>query len=267
MAENTGRVSRIKSIDGDTRFQNVKLKIKDNLKLIITKEITGYTCQFIYGNPSDLDYESLVVPTYRLDVVKNGKVVANYNVTRDSWYSRGVIKDNWGPNDDIELSNRCFEPLNENANLFSTVPSAYPPGAGLDALALRQNKSDELKAVPHTKRMQTDVNGKSIDDVRKDLGIASGVMIHIGGWFNNGSKDKLAGSYGCFGIVPKAQINKIKQEAEAVRTSEEYKNYESSNKAYKSALNFIVNEAEGMSIHVLIEKRDNVEQLRTLKNQ
>jgi hypothetical protein len=267
MAENTGRVLRIKSIDGDTRFQKVRLKILTNLKLIITTEITGYTCQFIYGDQSDLDDESLVVPTYRLDVVKKGKVIANYNVTRDSWYSRGVIKDNWGPNDDIELSNRCFEPLNENANLFSTVPSAYPPGAGLDALALRQNKSEELKAVPHTERMQTFANGKPIDEARKDLGVTTGVMIHIGGWFNNGHTNKLAGSYGCFGIVSKAQINKTKQEGEAIRTSKGYKNYESSNKAYKSALNFIVEEAEGISIHVLIEKRDNVEQLRTLKNQ
>jgi hypothetical protein len=35
MAENTGRVSRIKSIDGDTRFQNEKLKIKENLILFL----------------------------------------------------------------------------------------------------------------------------------------------------------------------------------------------------------------------------------------
>jgi hypothetical protein len=35
MAENTGRVLRIKSIDGDTRFQNVKLKIKENLILFL----------------------------------------------------------------------------------------------------------------------------------------------------------------------------------------------------------------------------------------
>ncbi|MBE0393656.1 hypothetical protein HNQ02_003717 [Flavobacterium sp. 7E] len=267
MAENTERVLRIKSIDGDTRFHNVELKISTNLKLLITKEITGYTCQFIYGDPSDLDYESLVVPTYRLDVIKNGKVVTNYNVTRDSWYSRGVIKDNWGPNDDIELSNRCFEPFNENINLFSTVPTAYPPDAELDALALRQNKSEELKAVSHTKRMQTYVDGESIDDARKDLGIAIGVMIHVGGWFNNGHTNKLAGSYGCFGIVPKVQIDKTKGEAEAIRTSKGYKNYEPSNNAYKSALNFIIKGSEGMAIHVLIEKRDNVELLRTLKNQ
>jgi hypothetical protein len=261
----TGRVLRVKSINGDTRFQETKLIIT-NLKLIITTEITGYTCQFIYGNQNDLDYESFVVPIYKLDIEKNGKIIANYNLTRDSWYSRGVIKDNWGPYDDIELSNRCFEPL-EKTNSYSTVPTAYPPGAGVDALALREKKSENLKAVPHTKRMQTYVNGDSIDDARKDLAITTGVMIHIGGWYNNGSKNKLGGSYGCFGIVPKVQISKTKADAEKIRTSKGYKDYEPSNKAYKTALDFIINESEDKTIYVVIKKRENVEELRTLKDQ
>ena len=138
MTDIRGRVVRVKSINGDEKYQKTKIPVII-LKLIITTEITGYTCQFIYGDQRDLDYESLVVPTYKLNVEKNGKIIGNYNVTRDSWYSRGVIKDNWGPYDDIELSNRCFEPL-EKTNLYSTVPSSYPPGAGVDALALREKK-------------------------------------------------------------------------------------------------------------------------------
>ncbi|PAM94570.1 hypothetical protein B4N84_11355 [Flavobacterium sp. IR1] len=259
------RTFYIAEVDGDTRFQNVKLSIT-NLKLIITTDITGYTCQFVYGDKSDLDHESFVVPTYRLDVEKNGKVIAKYNVTRDSWYSRGVTKDNWGPNDDIELSNRCFEPLNKN-NLYATVPTAYPPGAGVDALALRENKSEKLKAVAHTKRMQTYANGKPIDDARKDLGITTGVMIHIGGWYYNGTSNKLGGSYGCFGVIPKAQISEKKADAEKIRLNKEYKDFEPANKAYKSALDFILHASEKTTIQVVVKKRENVEQLKTLKNQ
>ncbi|MCU7618753.1 hypothetical protein NZ698_16275 [Chryseobacterium sp. PBS4-4] len=262
---NTNRNLRVRSVNGDTDNQT-KLKIS-NLKLIISTEITGYTCQYIYGSHDDLDYESIVVPTYKLNVEKGGKVIASYSVTRDSWYSRGVINDNWGVNDDIELSNRCFEPANGNINLYSTTPTAYPPGAGVDALALRQNNSEKLNAVPHTTRMQTFVNGDPIDEPRADLSIATGVMIHVGGWYSNGSKNKLAGSYGCFGVTPNAQINKTKSGAEKVRTSKSYKDYEISNDAYKKALDYIVKQAGGKNIHVVVEKRNVVEQLRTLKNQ
>jgi hypothetical protein len=264
---NTGRTLRVRSIDGNTENQ-AKLIIS-NLKLIITTEITGYTCQYIYGDTShDLNYESIVVPTYKLNVEKDGKIIASYNVTRDSWYCRGVLTNNWGwDDDDIELANRCFEPADGNINLYSTVGTAYPPGAGVDALALRQNKSEELAAVPHTKRMQTVVNGHPIDDARKNLSIATGVMIHIGGWYNKGSKNKLGGSYGCFGLIPSAQINKTKVEAEKVRTGKSYKDYEPSNKPYKAAFEYITKHAGGKNIHVIIQKRSNVEQLRTLKNQ
>ena len=92
MTDIRGRVVRVKSINGDEKYQKTKIPVII-LKLIITTEITGYTCQFIYGDQRYLDYESLVVPTYKLNVEKNGKIIGNYNVTRDSWYSRGVIGD------------------------------------------------------------------------------------------------------------------------------------------------------------------------------
>ncbi|MBI1669428.1 hypothetical protein [Capnocytophaga periodontitidis] len=237
------------------------------IKLVITTEITGYTCLFIYGDHNDLDYESIVVPTYKMKVEKDGKVVASYNVTRDSWYSRGVINDNWGWNDDIELSNRCFEPANGNVNLYATRATAYPPGAGVDAFALRQHNSEELNAVPHTKRMQTFVNGKPIHGCRENLSIAKGVMIHIGGWFKGANGNKLAGSYGCFGIVPKAQISTTAAEAERVRKDSLYQNYVPANEEYKAAIRYILGQAEGRAIQVVVEKRGKVEELRTLKNQ
>ena len=132
---------------------------KPPVKLVITTEITGYTCLFIYGDVAELKYESIVVPTYKMKVEKEGKIIASYNVTRDSWYSRGVKEDGT-----IALSNRCFEPADEKVNLYATVPTAYPPSAGVDAFVLLQHGSKELKAKPHTKIMQTFVNGENIDD-------------------------------------------------------------------------------------------------------
>ena len=232
------------------------------IKLVITTEITGYTCLFIYGDVAELKYESIVVPTYKMNVVKEGKIIASYNVTRDSWYSRGVKEDGT-----IALSNRCFEPADEKVNLYATVPTAYPPSAGVDAFVLLQHGSKELKAKPHTKIMQTFVNGESIHDYRENLSIAKGVMIHIGGWFKGANGNKLAGSYGCFGIVPKAQINATAEEAEKVRKGSLYQNYVPANEAYKAAIKYIVGQAEGRAIQVVVEKRDKVEELRTLKNQ
>ena len=39
------------------------------------------------------------------------------------------------------------------------------------------------------------------------------------------------------------------------------------NEAYKAAIRYIVGQAEGRAIQVVVEKRGKVEELRTLKNQ
>ena len=57
---------------------------------------------------------------------------------------------------------------------------------GIDAFALRQKGSELLNAEPHTKEIQTTLNGEDIDDNRKDYSKAKGVMVHIAGWYNNG---------------------------------------------------------------------------------
>lgn len=232
------------------------------LRLIITTETTGYTCQNIYG--AHLSNRGIVVPVYKLEVVKDNKVIANYNVTRDSWYNRGLIQRNLIRSNKHELSNRCFEPADANVNLYATVPTAYPL-KGLDAYALRQKGSERIKAVSHTNKMNTFVDGTPIDDARDDLSIASGVMIHIGGWYSKGSGNALAGSYGCFGVIPQAQIRKTKKEAEDDREKRNYQKFEPANKAYKAAINYIINNTpKGTTPQVLIKKRNNVEQLREI---
>ena len=110
------------------------------------------------------------------------------------------------------------------------------------------------------------VNGRPIHDYRENLSIAKGVMIHIGGWFKGAEGNKLAGSYGCFGIVPKVQISTTAAEAERVRKDSLYQNYVPANEEYKAAIRYILGQAEGRAIQVVVEKRGKVEELRTLKN-
>jgi hypothetical protein len=235
---------------------------KQPVILEITSQVTGYTCQFIYGTGEN-KYQSIVVPTYKLNVKKDGSTIASYNVTRDSWYCRGKVTEGggWfgiGGTTKIQLSNRCFEPQQDDMN-YRTVALEYPHGANAEALALRSKGSTFLDAVPHTKEMQTFVDGKPIDDARKSpYNKTSDVMIHIGGFYNAGNKNKLAGSYGCFGLTPKAQISSSKAEAEKLRKNDGYKNFTPSNEAYKKAFNTIIQEGKGREIWVNIKKRSGV---------
>jgi hypothetical protein len=245
----------------------VILKKRKVVELIITTERTGYTCLFIYGEIGALKYESIVVPTYKLELREDEKLITTYNVTRDAWYCRGLIRGFFRKNR-CELSNRCFEPADANLNLYSTTATQHPKYSNIGAYALRQNGSEILKAAPHTKKMNTRVDGSLIDDEREKLDEAKGVMIHIGGWYYNPieNKRKLAGSYGCFGIVPKAQVRPTEEMAETDRITEGYKNFRYyANDAYMQAINFIVSKCpEGTTPRVLIKKRDFVKQHQTI---
>ena len=54
---------------------------------------------------------------------------------------------------------------------------------------------------------------------------------------------------------------------ETQRKGSLYQNYEPANKAYKTAIKYILGQAEGRAIQVVVEKRGKVEELRILKNQ
>lgn len=234
-------------------------------RLVITDKVIDYTCQFIYGATYDIDYESIVIPVYEMKLIKNGRILKTFGVTRDSWYSRGIVNDGF-IFDDIELTNRCFEPRDADINLYSTVPLEYPV-KGLDAFALRQYGKEQLAAEPHSKRMNTFVDGTPIDDARSNLDIAEGVMIHIGGYYDNGITKKLAGSYGCFGFIPKHQRGS-ENEMEKWRKKNTYKNVETSNQEYKNFINIVVDVRGKDPLRVLIIKRQkNVPKFKTLKNQ
>ncbi len=247
----------------------IELDVKPIPVLEITNKIIGYTCQHIYGRLNDLDYESIVVPVYRMNLRESlkGKILKEYGVTRDSWYSRGITKSFlWL--DDIELSNRCFEPREKDINLYSTVPLEYPPNSGLNAFALRQKNTEKLNAEIHTKKINTHVDNSKIDGARKDLDIAKGVMIHIGGYYYHKGKNinKLAGSYGCFGFIPNHQMGTISK-MEEWRKNRTYSNKETSNEEYEKFIDEVIKVRGKGKLRVLIHKRENNEKHKILENQ
>jgi len=74
---------------------------------------------------------------------------------------------------------------------------------------------------------------------------------------------------GCAGSSreSKVRVPTTAEEAEKVRKGSLYQNYVPANEAYKAAIRYIVGQAEGRAIQVVVEKRGKVEELRTLKNQ
>ncbi len=231
-------------------------------KLLITDNIIGYTSQHIYGD--QLGVTEITVPVYDvilIDAQNPSKEIAHFGVTRDAWYSRGTNSEG------THLVNRAFEPKDGNKNLYGTVPLNYP--SGFSAYALRRQGNANLEAEPFTKDMNTYLNGEPIDDARENLGIANGVMFHIGGYYNNGTKNKLAGSYGCFGFIPKNQIYKTKSFAEMVTRAKMYQSNKTSNESYNDAINQIIevkNNTNGIkTVQIQVEKRNNVEKARVVQ--
>ncbi|OQX97422.1 MAG: hypothetical protein B6I24_08910 [Bacteroidetes bacterium 4572_128] len=243
----------------------------DIVKLVITTEITGYTLQFIYGDLEEvIDYnKTIVVPTYSMKILKNGtEVEQDFHITRDGWYSRGIIDEGFFF-DDVQLTNRHFEPRDGDVNLYSTIPLEYPPDSDLEAYTLTQCGKRGLEAEPITEEMNTRIE-EEFNDARKNLGIARGIMIHIGGFYYNAhyQQNKLAGSYGCFGFIPKHQIFNTKEKAEECRVNGSYTNWEVSNKDYNEYMAKVIKlKGKGALVRVVIQKRKTVEKLRILKNQ
>jgi RHS repeat-associated protein len=228
-------------------------------KLVITKEIVGYTCAKVYGDINNMDNDGyIVVPVYKMKLIdeKSGKVIHNFAVTRDSWYCRG---NNNGVN---ILINRALEPKDSRNNQYSTIALEYPPNSGCDAFALNQNNKNCVSAEPFTTEMNTYLDGSLIDDNRDDLSKACGVMIHIGGWYNNGKEEKLAGSYGCFGLIEPDQIYSKESHAQSMINSNDVSKHGTTNNYYKKFINKVLevkNDTNGeKKVNVSIEKRNNV---------
>jgi len=111
---------------------------------------------------------------------------AEFAITRDAWVD---------PDGSGVARNVAFEPKDGNVNHYTGVDmkNGYPAGNGTDALKLTQKGSEVIHAEP---------NQTSVDmGYRKfGKGAAAGVMIHVGGNYENNGKNKVAASEGCFGV-------------------------------------------------------------------
>ena len=179
--------------------------------ITITNEVTGYTYMHVYGKTS----ATMIQPTYKLilsdvkihkDGTKTTTELATYNVTRDGWYNLGPKN---GVDGELKFENRAFEPQKDGIT-YTAVLFDYKDAGNTPALALRQNGSSKLDATPLTSHTYTDGTPLKADVDRKEEGVASGVMIHIGGWYDNLVTVKLAGAYGCMGVVSDKNVFSVK---------------------------------------------------------
>jgi RHS repeat-associated protein len=179
-------------------YQNPIRLIDPNGKqvdIVITNEIVGKT-QIRLIAPQDFDYEGNEAPRtvsinlYKMTVTdKATGTVSNYAVTRDAPVYDGTDYD-WFSDNETYVKNTAFEPA-EPAGKYIGIPLAYPHGTNLEALALR-NPDGTAKLKTDAER-QLPPNGIT--------GIATGVMIHVGGTYERGDGNtSTTGSFGCFGV-------------------------------------------------------------------
>lgn len=243
-------------------------------KIMITNQITGYTAQHVYGGHG-MPKSPIVVPTYKVilvDAQQPKTIIATSNTTRDSWYSRGSIETGFWlwKGTDYPLVNRAFEPANGSQNLYTGQALQYP--AGIDAYALRRKGDEHIPATPFTNSMNTYLDGTPIDDAREDLSVATGVMFHIGGWYQHLDKNvkSLAGSYGCFGFTATSQIYSTPEAAqEAINNGSYMQN--TSNASQKRFINQVLGvgrkyqgTANQDKVLMSVEKRSTVERSKTV---
>lgn len=236
-------------------------------RLIITDQIVGYTPSFIYG-----DGRAIVVPVYSallVDAQNPTKTIAYCGVTRDGWYGLGP-KDPNDPTKGTDLMNRTFEPC-EQDKLYSTSENSDYSGPGVAGYYLSDGGTDGLCAEPQPTQYRND--GSKIEGARNMPDRAGGVMFHIGGWykrvFNNGaSKEKLAGSEGCFAFIPQNQIYSKESHAQGMIDNGVLGKHGTSNKAwreFREKIREVRKATKGTKrFEILIKKRESYEKTKTI---
>uniref|UniRef100_UPI002989C816 RHS repeat domain-containing protein n=1 Tax=Flavobacterium columnare TaxID=996 RepID=UPI002989C816 len=173
-------------------------------KIVITGEVTGTTKMHVYGAGN---IEEITVRTYKAIVQYtdgNGKTtqVGTFNVTRDGWYSMG--SDSKG---NAILHNKSSDPSDNKKHHIELVRPEYysaEPAFQISPInspiSSKYNKNYIIDDVPTDVPLPTDV-------VREN-GVSKGAQIHIGGiYIDKYGRRKLAGTYGCYGIVDPSQVS------------------------------------------------------------
>lgn len=173
-------------------------------KIVITGEVTGTTKMHVYGAGN---IEEITVRTYKAIIQYtdgDGKSTqtGTFNVTRDGWYSLG--SDSKG---NAILHNRSSD-LSDNKklhieqvkpNYYSAEP-AFQISPINSSISSKYNKNYIIDDVP------TDI--PLPNDVVRENGVSKGAQMHIGGiYIDSYGRTKLAGTYGCYGIVDPSQVS------------------------------------------------------------
>ena len=197
--------------------------------ITLTKQKTGQTAdQRVIGYSGNATTK---VDLYRAVVTdtEDANFRMEFSVTRDAW---SVTEQ--GSN---VANNVAFEPKDGNINHFTgkVMADGYPQGNGTEALKLTQRGSEVVHA---------EANQNSVKiGYRDKADVASGVMIHVGGNYDKGGKNRIAASEGCFGICNPGNSS--------TKQSNSYSN---------NVLNLIQNQADMSKtrpghIEVIIQKR------------
>lgn len=162
-------------------------------KLTITTNKTGYTWQRVWSK-SKYNQMQKLVPTYqaKLELVYRSNTnqvvseLSSIDVTRDGWYYYAQKGNQY------HLINTAFEPVGGKTHFVGA--HLHYEHSGENAIKLYQLGSQVFHAQPYP-------NAQKIG--RKKNNVASGVMIHVGGVYNNSyhKRYQLGGSLGCFGVI------------------------------------------------------------------
>lgn len=202
----------------------------------ITKQKTGKKVkQKIIGNyAGKLQY--IDVNTYKVLVTDKGdsNFKMEFSVVRDA-YAVIPINDKGST---MILSNISFEPKDGNINHYSgKYMFSYPKKNDTPAIKLTQKGSEQMHAQARPKAVSLEYRFKE--------DIARGIMIHVGGSYNNEQYGQsIAASEGCFGIV-----NDLNS---PTNTSDKF-TQDIVNKIWKQAQK---SKSNPNHIRIIIEKRD-----------
>jgi|GEM_PF-6612556 len=181
-------------------------------KIVITSEITGTTKMHVYG-AGNLD--EIIVKTYKAIVQytdAKGKTteIGTFNITRDGWFSMG--SDSKG---NALLYNRSSDPADNKKHYIQEIKKEYYSAE--PAFQISPIYSPIYSTYNKNYFIDGIADAPLPSEVIRDNNESKGAQIHIAGFYiDKYGKEKLAGTYGCFGIVDPSQVSPkegLRQEA------------------------------------------------------
>jgi len=175
-------------------------------KIVVTNQSTGYTQIHLYGAAN---VEETVVKTYKAIVQYTDSkglttTLGTFNVTRDGWFNMGTDKNGnnifYNRSSD-QKDNKPLSIIGSRAQEYGQGTPSYTISQIFSPIPKQYNQGYFTQGVAFT---NTDFNTQ----VKRPNGLSTGAEFHVGGLFINLKGDlKLAGTYGCFGIVDPSQIS------------------------------------------------------------